>query len=98
MRSSLALTPLSTWFLLWAFCAGDVGAQLKWRKIFQKQGRARGIVVRHRIKAVEIFTLIGAKNDSGDQEFLERLEAYEAGFRKSLERNFTWRRPFFPVS
>ena len=46
------------------------------------------VQVKGKTKPVEIFTLIGAKNDPGDQEFLERLEAYEAGFRKFRERDF----------
>jgi adenylate cyclase len=47
------------------------------------------VQVKGKTKPVEIFTLIGAKNDAGDQEFLQRLETYEAGFRKFRERDFT---------
>jgi len=47
------------------------------------------VQVKGKTKPVEIFTLIGAKNDGGDQEFLQRLETYEAGFRKFRERDFT---------
>jgi adenylate cyclase len=47
------------------------------------------VQVKGKTKPVEIFTLIGAKNGGGDQEFLQRLETYEAGFRKFRERDFT---------
>jgi adenylate cyclase len=47
------------------------------------------VQVKGKTKPVEIFTLIGAKNDVGEQEFLQRLETYEAGFRKFRERDFT---------
>lgn len=47
------------------------------------------VQVKGKTKPVEIFALIGAKNDPGDQEFLQRLEVYEAGFRKFRERDFT---------
>lgn len=47
------------------------------------------VQVKGKTKPVEIFALIGAKNDPGDPEFLQRLETYEAGFRKFREREFT---------
>ena len=47
------------------------------------------VQVKGKTKPVEIFTLIGAKNQPGDGEFLQRLETYEAGFRKFRERDFT---------
>ncbi|MEY2483051.1 MAG: adenylate cyclase [Verrucomicrobiota bacterium] len=46
------------------------------------------VQVKGKTKPVEIFTLIGAKKEAGDREFLERLETYEAGFRKFRERDF----------
>jgi len=47
------------------------------------------VQVKGKNRPVEIFTLIGAKNDPGNEEFLERLGTYEAGFRKFRERDFT---------
>jgi adenylate cyclase len=47
------------------------------------------VQVKGKTKPVEIFALIGEKNDPGDPEFLQRLETYEAGFRKFREREFT---------
>jgi adenylate cyclase len=47
------------------------------------------VQVKGKTKPVEIFALIGAKNEPGDGEFLERLEVYEAGLRKFRERDFT---------
>jgi adenylate cyclase len=47
------------------------------------------VQVKGKIQPVEIFTLIGAKNDRADEEFSNRLETYEAGFRKFRERDFT---------
>jgi adenylate cyclase len=46
------------------------------------------VQVKGKTKPVEIFTLIGAKNEPGDPEFLQRLETYETGFRKFRERDF----------
>ncbi len=46
------------------------------------------VQVKGKTKPVEIFTLIGARSDAGDREFLQRLETYEAGFRKFRERDF----------
>src|SRR5207237_4043855 len=47
------------------------------------------VQVKGKTRPVEIFTLIGAKNDPGERELLQRLELYEAGFRKFRERDFT---------
>jgi adenylate cyclase len=47
------------------------------------------VQVKGKTQPVEIFTLIGAKSNRGDEEFLRRLETYEAGFRKFRERDFT---------
>ncbi len=47
------------------------------------------VQVKGKTQPVEIFTLIGAKNDPTDKEFLERLETYEAAFRKFRERDFS---------
>jgi adenylate cyclase len=47
------------------------------------------VQVKGKTEPVEIFTLIGEKKARGDEEFLHRLETYEAGFRKFREREFT---------
>jgi adenylate cyclase len=47
------------------------------------------VQVKGKTEPVEIFTLIGAKKEPGDPEFLQRLETYEMGFRKFREREFT---------
>ncbi len=47
------------------------------------------VQVKGKTEPVEIFTLIGEKKARGDEEFLQRLETYEAGFRKFRERDFT---------
>jgi adenylate cyclase len=47
------------------------------------------VQVKGKTEPVEIFTLIGEKKARGDEEFLHRLETYEAGFRKFRERDFT---------
>jgi len=46
------------------------------------------VQVKGKTRPVEIFTLIAEKKDARDREFLERLETYEAGFRKFRERDF----------
>jgi adenylate cyclase len=46
------------------------------------------VQVKGKNRPVEIFTLIGAKNEPGNEELLERLETYEAGFQKFRERAF----------
>jgi adenylate cyclase len=53
------------------------------------------VQVKGKTQPVEIFTLIGAKADRTDLEFLERLETYEAGFRKFRERDFVQAKIFF---
>jgi adenylate cyclase len=47
------------------------------------------VQVKGKTQPIELFTLIGAKSDRADEEFLTRLETYEAGFRKFRERDFT---------
>ena len=47
------------------------------------------VQVKGKTEPVEIYTLIGATKDRHDEEFLHRLETYEAGFRKFRERDFT---------
>lgn len=47
------------------------------------------VQVKGKTKPVEIFALIGARNETGNEEFLHRLESYEEGFRKFRERDFT---------
>ncbi len=47
------------------------------------------VQVKGKTQPVEISTLIGAKKNREDEEFLQRLETYEAGFRKFRERDFT---------
>jgi adenylate cyclase len=47
------------------------------------------VQVKGKNRPVEIFALLGAKNDPGNVEFLQRLGTYEAGFRKFRERDFT---------
>jgi adenylate cyclase len=47
------------------------------------------VQVKGKTQPVEIFTLIGARKDGRDEEFLRRLETYEAGFHKFRERDFT---------
>ncbi len=53
------------------------------------------VQVKGKTQPVEIFTLIGAKKERGDREFLERLETYEEGFRKFRERDFAEARILF---
>ena len=45
------------------------------------------VQVKGKTEPVEVFTLVSAKESQ--TEFLERLETYEAGFRKFRERDFT---------
>jgi adenylate cyclase len=47
------------------------------------------VQVKGKTRPVEIFALIGAKNEPSDPKFLQRLEVYEAGLRKFRERAFT---------
>jgi len=53
------------------------------------------VQVKGKTQPVEIFTLIGAKADRTDPEFLQRLETYEAGFGKFRERDFVRAKIFF---
>jgi adenylate cyclase len=53
------------------------------------------VQVKGKSRPVEIFTLIGAKKEPADPEFLQRLETYESGFRKFRERDFTQARILF---
>jgi len=47
------------------------------------------VQVKGKTKPVEIFTLIGARKEPGNQEFLKHLETYETGLEKFRERDFT---------
>lgn len=47
------------------------------------------VQVKGKTQPVEIFSMIGLKSKPEDAEFLQRLETYEAGFRKFRERDFT---------
>jgi adenylate cyclase len=53
------------------------------------------VQVKGKTKPVEVFTLIGAKKEPADPEFLQRLDTYEMGFRKFRERDFTQARILF---
>lgn len=46
------------------------------------------VQVKGKTQPVEIFTLVGAKGDAANAEFVQRLETYEAGFRNFRERDF----------
>jgi len=46
------------------------------------------VQVKGKTQPVDVFTLIGAKTDDVDVEFLKWLEAYEDGIRKFRERDF----------
>ena len=47
------------------------------------------VQVKGKTKPVEIFTLIGSRQEPGEPEFLKWLETYEAGLEKFRERDFT---------
>ncbi len=47
------------------------------------------VQVKGKTKPVEIFTLIGARNEPIDPEFLKWIETYEAGLQKFRGRDFT---------
>lgn len=47
------------------------------------------VQVKGKTRPVELFTLIGAKGDGVDPEQVQRLEIYEAGFRKFRDRDFS---------
>ncbi len=53
------------------------------------------VQVKGKTQPVEIFALIGARKESSDREFLQRLETYEKGFRKFRDRDFTQARILF---
>jgi adenylate cyclase len=53
------------------------------------------VQVKGKTKPVEIFTLIGARKDAGNEEFLERLKTYETGLRKFRARDFTGAKTLF---
>jgi adenylate cyclase len=53
------------------------------------------VQVKGKTRPIELFTLIGAKNDPADRERLQRLELYEAGFRKFRERDFSQAKTLF---
>ncbi|HVF71898.1 MAG TPA: adenylate/guanylate cyclase domain-containing protein, partial [Chthoniobacterales bacterium] len=53
------------------------------------------VQVKGKTQPVEAFSLIGAKNDSSNQEFLKHLETYESGFRKFRERDFAGAKVLF---
>ena len=46
------------------------------------------VQVKGKTEPVDVFTLVGARQDSVDSEFLKWLEAYENGLRNFRERNF----------
>ena len=47
------------------------------------------VQVKGKTKPVDVFTLIGAREDNIDPELLKWLEAYEEGIEKFRERDFT---------
>jgi len=47
------------------------------------------VQVKGKTKPVDVFTLIGARNEDGDPEFLKWLESYEEGLEKFRARDFT---------
>jgi adenylate cyclase len=53
------------------------------------------VQVKGKTEPVEIFTLIGARNDPRDEEYLQRLETYEAGFHKFRARDFAQAKALF---
>jgi adenylate cyclase len=67
-----------------------VGARA--RELIRDEFELRSVAlvqVKGKTEPIEIFTLIGAKKELEDPEFLQRLETYEMGFRKFREREFT---------
>ena len=47
------------------------------------------VQVKGKTKPVDVFTLIGARNENSDPEFLKWLESYEEGLEKFRTRDFT---------
>ena len=45
--------------------------------------------VKGKTKPVDVFTLIGARNEDVDPQLLKWLESYEEGFEKFRSRDFT---------
>ena len=85
----------STWLRVWKALTRIYGVDIlvgpSARDLIRDSFHLRSVAlvqVKGKARPVEIFTLIGAKNDPGDREFLQRLELYEAGFRKFRERDF----------
>jgi len=53
------------------------------------------VQVKGKTKPVEISTLLGARNEPLDQEFLKRLESYEEALQKFRARDFTGAKNLF---
>src|SRR5947208_11112617 len=47
------------------------------------------VQVKGKTEPVDVFTLVGARDDDGDPEFLKWLESYEEGLEKLRARDFT---------
>ena len=47
------------------------------------------VQVKGKTMPVDVFTLVGARNEDGDPEFLKWLESYEEGLEKFRARDFT---------
>jgi adenylate cyclase len=58
------------------------------RDEFRLRSVAR-VQVKGKTKPVDVFTLVGARNEDGDPEFLKWLESYEEGLEKFRARDFT---------
>jgi adenylate cyclase len=65
---------------------GQSAAELV-RDEFHLRSVAR-VQVKGKTEPVDVFTLVGARQDQVDPEFLKWLEAYENGLRNFRERNF----------
>jgi adenylate cyclase len=66
---------------------GPTAAELV-REDFWLRSVAR-VQVKGKTRPVDVFTLIGARNDQIDEQLLKWLEAYEAAIEKFRERDFT---------
>jgi len=78
--------------------AVDILVGVRARELIRDEFHLRSVAlvqVKGKTKPVEIFTLIGAKADPGNEELIGRLEIYETGFRKFRERDFTQARLLF---